>query len=535
MRTPSARSSGSPPMSTTQLTYTDLEVRLRARESAGFPVEITYVGEIEFPIGYLRPDCLPWVPTASRTADGERLFGLLFGDPRLREAWSAAVGPNAACRIRLRIDDSAPELNALPWELLREPLPGGARDLAADERTPLSRYLAGIWQHGAPILDRPIRLLIAIAAPSDLDAFHLPPIVEATELQVINQATAQAPPSVLRVEPLPPPVTLSGLEDALRHGYHALHLVCHGRISAIGEPQVYLCTPENTVTPVNDVQLAEMIGRQRGALRLVVLESCHTASADPTDAFRGFAPRLVGAGVPAVVAMQGSVSVPTARTFMAAFYRGLMAHGCVDRACNGGRSSVLTAGLQGAATPVLYMRLRNGVLFAERGEVLGRAGSTFWQTLIENIADKQCTPFLGPGITEGLLPSPQEVARRLADLWHYPFGDRENLPRVAQYQAVFDKQTALNGVLELLTKGFCQRAGLPPPPREARTALSRVIGEAGWPEIARTSVEGEPHRQLADLGLPLYLTTNYDNLLALALEGPDRRPRRVPFAWRDVV
>jgi hypothetical protein len=38
---------------------------------------------------------------------------------------------------------------------------------------------------------------------------------------------------------------------------------------------------------------------------------------------------------------------------------------------------------------------------------------------------------------------------------------------------------------------------------------------------------------LADLGLPLYVTTNFDNFMSLALQAQGRDPRRETIAWRE--
>ena len=54
--------------------------------------------------------------------------------------------------------------------------------------------------------------------------------------------------------------------------------------------------------------------------------------------FLGLAPKLVAAGVPAVLAMQDLVPIKTATEFSATFYRELLEYGQVDRASNAARS-----------------------------------------------------------------------------------------------------------------------------------------------------------------------------------------------------
>jgi len=47
------------------LSYADLEIRILEQQAEGYPVEITFKGEQEFPRGYLAPDLLPWVAGSS--------------------------------------------------------------------------------------------------------------------------------------------------------------------------------------------------------------------------------------------------------------------------------------------------------------------------------------------------------------------------------------------------------------------------------------------------------------------------------------
>jgi CHAT domain-containing protein len=115
---------------------------------------------------------------------------------------------------------------------------------------------------------------------------------------------------------------------------------------------------------VLDDELVSLLARQGVQPQLVLLAACQSATRSMADAFLGLGPKLVRAGVPAVVAMQDVVTVETARKFSATFYRQLLAHDQVDLAVNEARSTLLTAGRADAAVPVLFMRLRDGLLFA---------------------------------------------------------------------------------------------------------------------------------------------------------------------------
>lgn len=117
-----------------------------------------------------------------------------------------------------------------------------------------------------------------------------------------------------------------------------------------------------------------------------------------------------------------------------------------------------------------------------------------WKVLVDKIQRRQCTPFLGAGLSEPHVPLGTELSTRLAGEFGYPLTDVWNLPRVAQYVATTyrDSQFAKGQVADLVLA--CERR----PPDLADPA--------------------QPHRILADLRLPMYLTTNYDRFMTRALE-----------------
>ena len=130
-------------------------------------MEITFNGDQEFPRGFLNVTEQPRVDSISPDETGSRLFQWLFAAPELKRSSGTIAWTPPAAPLRLRIDATAPELHALPWELLRDPGDGTTPlNLAATEATPFSRYLAGQWLPGNPILKRPIRILVAVANPS---------------------------------------------------------------------------------------------------------------------------------------------------------------------------------------------------------------------------------------------------------------------------------------------------------------------------------------------------------------------------------
>ena len=522
-------------------TYADLEIQILPLEEAGYPVRLRLNHEQEFDGAYLQPQ--QWQPGLNASESGQRLAEWFFADEQLRLAWAQIRGQCPRRRLRLRLDANAPELHAIPWELLKDDdTDSTGRFIAATSATPFSRYLDGRRLPGSPILQRPIKIAVAIANPDDLDHYGLQPIEVETEL-----AQLQAVAENLEVEllPLPQPCTLTQIESVLRQGVHVLHIVAHGRHTpaSANHPEtaiLYMADEKNKVKPVEAVDLAAMLSRQLGdsqwqheeKLRLIFLASCETAKQSPADAFRGFAPELVKAGVPAVLAMQDLVPVVTARQFTRTFYEGLQQHGQVDWAANEGRATLLTADLSGAGNPVLFMRLRQGQLFGIRGQILGDRADSFWHTLLENIEDGDCTPFLGPRVTADLLPTPADLARQLAAEYGYPFADADNLPRVTQFIGTLDNRRLRRGVMQTLVRRFKQPLGLAEDRRDRRRTLSEVVAEADWSTRSHELGESEIHHLLADLELPLYLTTNPDNFMTLALQERTVDARRVAIAWR---
>ena len=119
--------------------YIDLEIRILKQYNDGYPVELTVEGGQQFQGEILLADLLPWQPGPSPAVDGQRLFNQLFSDSRLQRAWGQIRGQSSHRRVRLRIDATAPELHAIPWELLRDPdHEPSPQNLAADANTPFS-------------------------------------------------------------------------------------------------------------------------------------------------------------------------------------------------------------------------------------------------------------------------------------------------------------------------------------------------------------------------------------------------------------
>jgi hypothetical protein len=132
-----------------------------------------------------------------------------------------------------------------------------------------------------------------------------------------------------------------------------------------------------------------------------------------------------------------------------------------------------------------------------------------WTILIERIKGKKCTPFLGAGASYGFLPLGAEIARDWSKEYDFPLEDSSNLITVAQYVA-------------LITD-----------PMFPKDKIVRMI-EANE-KVPDFNDGSEPHGILADLPIPVFVTTNYDNFMVRALRNRDKDVRQELCRWNAYV
>jgi SIR2-like protein len=147
---------------------------------------------------------------------------------------------------------------------------------------------------------------------------------------------------------------------------------------------------------------------------------------------------------------------------------------------------------------------------AEIGELGGEESrrkwdDRVWDTLVEQLRNGDCTPFLGAGACYGTLPLGSEVAQDMATTYDYPFDDPWNLPAVAQYAGVT--------VEDLVT---------------IKQRVARQYRVGSEPPFEKPT---EPHSLLADLPLKVYLTTNYDDYMTRALVRAGKEPLTAICPW----
>ena len=302
-------------------------------------------------------------------AYGNLLSATLFHDPRLRNAFDVARAQaeavGAPLRISLRMPPDDATLQGIAWECLDSPDSSGP--LAHSERVLLSRYLDS--QDMSIVQLKPyheLRSLIAIASPSGLEHYHLAPINASAELERARQALAGTQITVLSAAVGAAMASLPTIMAQLRQGCDLLYLVAHGTLRS-GEPFVWLESADGGIERVSASDLTQQISQLAERPLLVVLLSCASAGAPQEDPLNAIGPRLVRAGIPAVLAMQGYISMETAAIFLPVFFSELRRDGQIDRACAAARGAVRTR--PDWWVPALYMRVRDGRIWSETAPV----------------------------------------------------------------------------------------------------------------------------------------------------------------------
>jgi hypothetical protein len=311
---------------------------------------------------------VPPKPGQSPEAIGARLFEALFPGKILRlyeRSVDALAGdPEAGLRIKLMFDPSDPDLaalQALPWELLRQP--GTPDFLALSRRRPVIRYLEIPRPVYAAPRPQPFRIVVVASNPEHevLGKLDL-----ARELRNLKKAVR----SVQGLEVVTPEApTLAALRKVLRKkDCHALHFMGHGgEISGQSEGVLYFAAGDGRAQPVRGPDLVNKLV-DFPSIRLIVLNACESAAMpEMIEPFAGVANSLVLSGVPAVIAMQHPISDEAAIAFSRAFYQSLAAGDPIDAAVAEGRQGVHSRAPAEAdwATPILYMRTPTGELFPE--------------------------------------------------------------------------------------------------------------------------------------------------------------------------
>ena len=311
---------------------------------------------------------------------GRRLYRLLLGGAAgalFQKSVDAARGWDQGVCMRLSIESA--DATGLPWELIYSPEEECM--LAGSQKFPLVRYVRLARPIDAFRIDWPLRMLVVIPNLSGLDTQK-----EEANLRSLVQELARD--GLLELQVLKGNVTLTQVSDALlRTQFHVFHFIGHGEFV---DRTAFLKfnSEEGGSSSVDDLQMCSLL-RNQGQLKLVFLNACRGAATSADDIRTGMAPRLVRAGVPAVIAMQYEIQDVAAVEFSREFYASLFTgseRGRVDVAMCHARN-VLERNFTGErdiCAPVLFMRAPEGVLFDDEEQ------TRRWRPLIPRGEQGRC-------------------------------------------------------------------------------------------------------------------------------------------------
>jgi hypothetical protein len=323
---------------------------------------------------------------------GRKLYQILSIDIQkvIDAALADAKRDHTWLHIRLRFPADDPKylrLTDYPWELLHNNY-----DFLAHQGVTFSRYIA----YNSPRPNLPnvenLRVLLISSGAGD-SRMGLRPLPD-TERKAIAQGLQQAQnEGLIQLEHLDSPTRNALRTRLLEHRNtavpHVIHFDGHGFFgkccnepgcrkaaftiathcecgAPLGEPQGYLVfeNSDRTADYVSAKELGELLGNLERreppnlehGIALVVLSACQSGMSRVSETvFNGVAQKLIGQGIPAVVAMQYSVRVDAVTAFAEYFYRSLGQKEPLAIALRRGQSAIGIEGNQWYR-PVLYLR-----------------------------------------------------------------------------------------------------------------------------------------------------------------------------------
>lgn len=299
---------------------------------------------------------------------GELLFSSLFhgGIGALFHRSLGSVRARGA-GLCIRLGIAAPEIAALPWELLYY------RDedcfIATSRETPLLRYLELPTMFAELDTELPLKALLVIPDSVDLDTAGEEELIVRSFSELNEKARAKIGREAINWEILNGEVTADRINNELnRKEYHIIHFIGHGTFEA-GQGHLQLTPgpePDNDGSMTAENFALFFLGNH--TVKLVVLNSCKSATNSFAQLLTGVGQQVLKRSVPAVVAMQFSVTDTAARHFADVFYQNFCIGsdpGRVDTAvCHARRWVMQTVGKTADfVSPVLFMRSINGILF----------------------------------------------------------------------------------------------------------------------------------------------------------------------------
>ena len=132
-----------------------------------------------------------------------------------------------------------------------------------------------------------------------------------------------------------------------------------------------------------------------------------------------------------------------------------------------------------------------------------------FQQLLKKIKEKKVIPFVGPEVCQPWIPLGNDTASKWAIENNYPLEDSYQLSRVAQFLTIQYDSTV------------------------TKDKLKSELESISPPDFSIETLRDEPLAVLADLNLPIYITTNYDHFLEAALRKKGKEPISDFCRWSE--
>lgn len=265
---------------------------------------------------------------------GARLHGQIF-NPEIARIWSEHKRSHEFLVLCIRIDDGANELEAIAWETLFD----GEEFIAAGARTTLSRLPLQVQPQAAPpAVPLPLKMLALVSSPLDLQDNARLQMEREQEilLEAINDPAGQGR---LRAD-FEDEAKLEILEGSLETPYQIVHYTGHG-IAPENGGGLLLEDARGNSRPTSAAEVLQSLRRAEKNLRLVVLSGCQTSRTINVEGFRDMARGLLRQEIPAVIAMQFSISDTGGLKFAESLYSRIATGRSLELATHAARRALL--------------------------------------------------------------------------------------------------------------------------------------------------------------------------------------------------
>ncbi|UCH97581.1 MAG: CHAT domain-containing protein, partial [Candidatus Aminicenantes bacterium] len=330
---------------------------------AGFDYDLSFMTDFEISSLDSKPKT-PYERLERRRAFGNKLYRKLF-TPEIEKTWQKYKEKSDFQVLCLRIAPEAEKLEVLPWETLYD----SEEFIAAGARTGMTRLPLDILrQKDLPPLPRPIHMLALLSCPLDLKDSERLAIEK--EQEILLQATnSPAGQGRLKVD-FEDEAKLQVIESTLESGYQIFHYSGHGIDPKYGGGLLWEDPGgKKRLTRVGEV--LQTLDRGIKNFRLVVLSGCQTARTLYASGFQDLARELARRKVPAVIAMQFSITDEGGLLFAKTLYPLLAEGQPLEMAVSAGRRALLQSdepGIQADALAPVLILSGTGPLKTKAGE-----------------------------------------------------------------------------------------------------------------------------------------------------------------------